>query len=215
MDRLGTILSVPSSPLFIADTVFGTVDLSRFTCLRQLDLCLSFIYLDKLTASLASVLSTATTHRLEKLILYYNEDNIQPLDFILDALSGLEDVDAILSLPNFRRLHHIQFEIHFLITMQWHQVTSNPRPPISSSDTILASDSSSQQDLDENDSTNDQYRTFQLYAENAVRNRIEEKLKQLNSRGILDIKLYIEVEEQMRAQRRFERQDAMCVELGA
>ena len=60
---------------------------------------------------------------------------------------------------------------------------------------ILASDLSSLPGFDDNDRTDNPEDAFRQYAEDVIWSKIEEELKQLNSRGILDIQLCILLEE--------------------
>ena len=79
--------------------------------------------------------------------------------------------------------------------MQKHPVASNT-PSTSSSASVLASDSSSPLGLDDNHSTDNPKDAFKRHAQDIVRRKIEEELKQLDSRGILDIQLDIFLREE-------------------
>ena len=173
--------------------MIATVDLSRFISLKELTLRFLLSYFDNFATSLVSILSTITTHQLEKLSIQHIPHNRQSLDSTLAALSGLKDAVDILSLPRFHHLHHIQFEFYFSIMMQEHHTISYFSPYTSSRSTILTSGSSSQQDFDDNDSTNDPHRTFKRYAEDIVRSKMEEELRELSSRGILDINVGLQI----------------------
>ena len=80
--------------------------------------------------------------------------------------------------------------------MQKHPIASNAPPPTSSNATLLASDLSSLPGLDDNDRTDNPKDTFKHYAEDFIRSKIREELKQFDSRGILDIQLGIYLEEE-------------------
>ena len=187
---------------FRSQLTFGTADFSRFTSLKYLYLRLYFnrdnIHERTPTsiAYLVSILSTVASHQLETLDLDHHDYAPHSLDSILAALSGLKDVDAILSSPTFRCLRCICFYFQFSIPMQKHPIASNAPPPTSSNATLLASDLSSLPGLDDNDRTDNPEDTFRHYAEDFIRSKIREELKQLDSRGILDIQLDIFLREE-------------------
>ena len=182
--------------------MFDTADLSRFTSLKHLSLTLDFDSFDvsdrnpTSIAPLVSLLSTVATYQLEQLNLYHDDTVTYSLDSILVALNGLKDIDAILSHPKFRHLRRIQFHFRFFVTIQAHFIASNILPPTSSILWILASDPGSFPGLDDNGSTDHPRDTLKRRAEDIVRRKIEEELKWLNSRGILNLRLSVQLREE-------------------
>lgn len=186
--------------------MFGIVDLSRFTSLKQVDLWLGGIpfeqctaFLDEFTTPLTLVLSTISARRLERLLISHCPCSgpYQPLDSALTTLTGLKDVDVVLSLPEFHRLQYVQIDFIFNIVMLDRSIGSGASHSTSSSAMLPTSSPCSQSSLDGDDnSTKGAQDSFRRHAESLIRSKIQEMLKQVESRGILNIELEIQIMEQ-------------------
>lgn len=168
------------------------MDLSRFTCLKRLEVLCHSLPLEELSASLGTVLSSAASHQLEELVInrhvYYGGHS---LDAVLAALAGLKDVDAILLHPRFRCLSHIRLSLYFPILVSDYPNASNTSPTTPPDFLVPPSESGLQPGLSDCVSLDNPVETFLHYAERLIRSKIQEGLKQLYSRSILDVRLSI------------------------
>lgn len=174
--------------------MFAAVDLSRFTCLRRLYLHFYEEPDEKILTHLNAILSSITSCQLEELYIRPGYHPPRLLDSTIAALTGLRDVDAILSHPRFHRLSHFRFPCQFFVTMQELPATSNTTSHTSNT-MVLVPGLSSKPSTDDNDNGRDARDAFERHVKDLVRCKIQEELKQLNARDILDIELLIVVEE--------------------
>lgn len=161
------------------------------------------MFLDELPASLATILSNVTSFSLECFLvdLICFGDGIKPIDSIPAALTGLKDVDAVLSRPQFHSIRFMQINLGFNLMKRGDLRTFNTYLCASSSIAVLAPLSISQPGLIDSAGPDNPFRKppvsrFEPSTERLIKDKILEELKQFASRAILDINLKVYIMEQ-------------------
>lgn len=183
-----------------------TGDLSRFTQLRVLKLQYYIWSLQSHLESLNRVLPNISD-QLEVLDINFWQPYSYDVSFLntpLPAFSQLKTIDDLLVGPRFAHLRCVALEYDLIIyvqaipttspTLSGGSIVSVPglSSPPSPSDQLI---SALPADLPESD-LRDPQRLFRLHAEPLVRRKIRDEMKQLDARGILEVKVTVRPEEQ-------------------
>lgn len=172
--------------------------MSQFTCLTILELrdqCRRRSDGEQ-WALLKGICSTISTNQLEEFQLdIYDEMRVKSINDVLAAVTGLRELDAILSRPQFSRLSSVTVDYHYLnIWLQELSATSDSPSHTSLAGRIVASTGSNSQHISSYIPGcavqkalrgMDLRDPFRCYAQEIIRRKTEEELAQLKSRGIL------------------------------
>lgn len=150
----------------------STGDLYQFTRLKALTLILHETDLDTVAKLLNAVLSNISSNELEQLHLrtpspYHLQH--RSLNSILAASARLNDIDSVLSRPQFDRLRHVKLSLGLPIH----------KPALPNPATAPFSPSLTDSQAFESH--------FRRYAVKRLHRKVREELKQINSRGILEL----------------------------
>lgn len=163
----------------------STEDLGRFTCLRMLHLQDEHDFASYLKL-IGPTLSTISSDQFEELHISSTHLDVHYLDALVDTLAHLKAVDDILAHPQFSRLRRVL--VHFqALDVSEHAITMalNLKPGDIFDGVVILYGYTLDIDL------HDPQHPFKSYLEHFVRDKIRDELKQLNTRGLLEIRVAV------------------------
>lgn len=142
-------------------------------------------------ACLNATLATLSSPHLKEFHDSHSARHKESLDSLLISLSRLKDIDALLSRPQFSRLHRVKLDYTLNIYIEEIPSTSDASHPIPPDGSIPDPDSCSQSGSLDNIDLNNEEDRFRIYAEGRIRTRILEELKQFRDHSELEIELQV------------------------